>query len=171
MLWITNFRYVVYLPFYLLFFNLFTLSFLCCTDYLPSILLVISSLGFILFAEMKNWCRRILIFWICNIENFICLTSKNFFHSPNSIPTFQLHVLSAFNFSLYLFVFSISLILFFSLILIRSEKIQFKITNAFDRVLNPHLMNGVDCLPEAIVIDFTHVRLMDQTGTYILLKK
>ena len=171
MLWITNFRYVVYLPFYFLFLNLFTLSFLCCIDYILSILLVISSLDFILFAEMKNWCRHILIFWIWNLESFISLKSKNFFHSPMSIPTFQLHVLSIFNFSLYLFVFTISLILFFSLISIRSEKIQFQITNAFDRVLNPHLMTGVDCLPEAIVIDFTHVRLMDQTGTYILLKK
>ena len=68
--------------------------------------------------------------------------------------------------------FSLSIILFnlFNYLqffdFIRSEKIQLTISNAFDRVLNPHLMHGVDCLPEAIVIDFTHVRLIDLTGTY-----
>ena len=38
------------------------------------------------------------------------------------------------------------------------------ITTAFDRVLNPHLMIGVNELPKAIVLDLSNVRLMDITG-------
>lgn len=38
------------------------------------------------------------------------------------------------------------------------------ITTAFDRVLNPHLMIGVNELPKAIVLDLSNVRLMDLTG-------
>ena len=38
------------------------------------------------------------------------------------------------------------------------------ITTAFDRVLNPHLMIGVNELPKAIVLDLSNVRLIDLTG-------
>ena len=49
----------------------------------------------------------------------------------------------------------------------RNEQIFLTVSSAFDRVLNPHLMIGVENLPQAIVIDFTNVRLIDLTGTYI----
>ena len=46
----------------------------------------------------------------------------------------------------------------------RTEKLFLTITTAFDRVLNPHLMIGVNELPKAIVLDLSNVRLMDITG-------
>ena len=69
--------------------------------------------------------------------------------------------------SLFLFFFLYLLYLIFFLNFFspyRSERIFLKVTTAFDRVLNPHLMIGVDQLPIAIAIDFSNVRLIDITG-------
>lgn len=49
----------------------------------------------------------------------------------------------------------------------RTEKLFLTITTAFDRVLNPHLMIGVNELPKAIVLDLSNVRLIDLTGKNI----
>ena len=70
------------------------------------------------------------------------------------------------SFSLSSFLSFPSFPLFSFLPLIRSERIHLTVASAFDRVLNPHLMIGVENLPQAILIDFTNVRLIDLTGTY-----
>ena len=46
----------------------------------------------------------------------------------------------------------------------KSDQIFHRVSSAFDRVLRPRLLVGVDLLPEALILDFEHVRIIDLTG-------
>ena len=105
--------------------------------------IIISSTHFPSFSPLYN-----IIFFVLMIANNICIYS--FPSSPFFLLPFPF-----FFFLLFLLTY-------------RNEQIFRTVTGAFDKILNPSLLVGVNEIPQGIVIDLEFVRNMDLTGTFTL---